>query len=259
MTEGLTKDPWSELTRLTPARIALGRVGASLPTREVLEFSLAHARARDAVHAEFDADELARKIEALGWPTLQVASSAPDRATYLRRPDLGRSLDEASRERLAKSDPSGVDLAIVVADGLSATAVHGQAMRLLLAFHPHVLRAGWSTAPIILARQARVALGDEIGELLGARLTILLVGERPGLSSADSLGVYLTYAPRRGRSDAERNCISNIRDAGLPPDQAAFKIAWLVDQALSLGLTGVALKDESDLLLEAGRPPLQVR
>lgn len=254
MADGVIKDPWRDLSVLTSARIALGRVGASLPTQEVLKFSLAHARARDAVHAEFDAEGLGREIEALGWPTLQVASAAPDRTTYLRRPDLGRCLDEAGRVALSDIQRSGFDIAIVVADGLSASAVHRQAGPLLAAFKPYAMRAGWKLAPIILAQQARVALGDEIGALLRARLTILLVGERPGLSSADSLGVYLTYAPRRGRNDAERNCISNIRQVGLTPERAAFKLAWLVDQALTRGLTGVALKDESDVLLPTGEP-----
>lgn len=259
MTDGALSDPWRELTPLTPARIALGRAGASLPTHEVLKFSFAHAKARDAVHAGFDAEGLGREIEALGWPTLQVASAAPDRATYLRRPDLGRGLAAASRDALAPFAQRGFDLAIVVADGLSATAVHRQTVPLLGAFQPYAARAGWSVAPVVLARQARVALGDEIGERLRARLTILLVGERPGLSSADSLGVYLTHAPRKGRSDAERNCISNIREAGLTHDLAAFKLAWLVEQALTRGLTGVALKDELDLLLENGQPPRLAR
>jgi len=250
----IIEDAWRELGRATPARIGLGRAGASLPTREVLGFSLAHARARDAVYAEFEAEGIARQIEALGWRSLRVASAAPDRPTYLRRPDLGRRLSHDSRRALEAQPREAVDLAIVVADGLSALAVNLNAVPLLAGFQRYAERAGWRVAPVVLASQARVALGDEVGELLRARMTVLLVGERPGLSSADSLGVYLTYAPRVGRVDGERNCVSNVREAGLKPELAAFKIAWLVEQALALSLTGVTLKDESDALLEGGRP-----
>jgi ethanolamine ammonia-lyase small subunit len=247
----LVPDAWRDLRRLTPARIALGRAGASLPTGEALAFALAHAQARDAVHAEFEAERLAGEIEALGWPTLSVASAAPDRATYLSRPDLGRRLSAASREALANVDGLGRDLAIVVADGLSAKAVNLNAAPLLRAVKPFVERARLNVAPVVLAHQARVALGDEIGELLRARLMILLVGERPGLSSSDSLGIYLTFGPRAGRTDGERNCISNVREAGLMPEQAAFKLAWLVERALALGASGVRLKDESGAALAA--------
>ncbi len=239
-------DPWNRLRGLTPARIALGRTGSSLPTREVLAFALDHARARDAVHAAFDAQALAGRIEALGFATLTVESAAGDRATYLRRPDLGRQLSHDSRARIRHTSP---DLCIVVADGLSSAAVHAHAAPLLAALQPHIAQAGWTAGPVVLAHQARVALGDEVGERMGARMTVLLVGERPGLSSPDSLGAYLTFGPRVGRTDAERNCISNIRPAGLSYEQAAFKLAWHVREALRLGLTGVALKDESDLAL----------
>jgi len=239
------RDPWSALSALTPARIAPGRSGASLPTRAVLAFALDHARARDAVHAVFDAAALARQIEALGLTTITVDSSAGDRATYLRRPDLGRRLSDESAVALPKG--SLCDLAIIIGDGLSSAAVHAHAPPLLAALIPHIAKAAWRTAPIILASQARVALGDQVGERLGARMAVMLVGERPGLSSPDSLGAYLTYAPRVGRSDAERNCISNIRPAGLSYEEAAFKIAWHVGEALRLGLTGVGLKDDSGL------------
>ncbi|MCJ2053528.1 ethanolamine ammonia-lyase subunit EutC [Methylobacterium sp. J-070] len=241
---------WARLAALTPARIGLGRAGSGLPTREVLRFGLDHAQARDAVHAPLDSEALARDIAALGFPTLSVASRAPDRAAYLRRPDLGRRLDPADRAAL-KGPKRASDLAIVVADGLSARAVHANAAPLLAAFGPLAERAAWRLAPVVIARQARVALGDEIGEALGARAVAVLIGERPGLSSPDSLGIYLTFGPRPGRSDAERNCISNVRAAGLPHDLAAFRLAWLLTRALSLGLTGVALKDESDRALEA--------
>ncbi len=244
-------DPWAALRARTPARIAIGRSGASLPTREVLAFSLAHAQARDAVHTPFDAKATADAVESLGLSTLQVDSAATDRATYLRRPDLGRRLADGSRTALAMSR-AAVDLAIVVADGLSSTAVHAHAAPLIAALLPRVRADGRSLAPVIIASQARVALGDEIGELMRARLVLLLVGERPGLSSPDSLGAYLTFEPRVGRTDAERNCVSNIRAEGLSYDQAAFKLAWLMREALRLSATGVALKDESDT---AALPP----
>lgn len=254
----IARDPWQSFARLTPARIALGRTGASLPTEEVLRFSLAHAQARDAVHMPFDATGVEQQIRELGFETLQVASAAPARDIYLRRPDLGRRLSEESRTRLASRDGTPVDLAIVVADGLSAAAIHAQTAPFLAAFKPWIEKEGWSIAPVVLASQARVALGDEVGELMKARALVVLVGERPGLSSPDSLGLYLTLAPKVGRSDAERNCISNVRSEGLSHPLAAFKLAWHIREALRLGLTGVGLKDESDLLLIDGAPPLSL-
>ncbi|MET0271810.1 MAG: ethanolamine ammonia-lyase subunit EutC [Phenylobacterium sp.] len=245
MTAPVPPDPWSRLAALTPARIALGRTGASLPTREVLAFSLAHARARDAVHAAFDDMALGQAIEAVGFQTVGVESAAPDRATYLRRPDLGRRLSDESRRRFAGRGP--YDLAVVVADGLSSPAVHAHAAPMLAALKPLIAVHGWGLAPIMIARQVRVALGDEIGDMLGARMLVMLIGERPGLSSPDSLGAYLTFGPRVGRSDAERNCVSNIRAEGLSYAVAAARIAWLAREGLRLGLTGVALKDESEL------------
>ena len=249
MSTPVTPDPWTGLRRHTPARIALGRSGSSLPTREVLAFSLAHAQARDAVHAPFDAEGVAEAIEALGLPTMIIDSAAPDRATYLRRPDLGRSLSDTGRAALVSRTRGSCDLAIVVADGLSCAAVHAHAAPLVEALLPAVRDAGWRLGPVVIARQARVALGDEVGALLGARLAILLVGERPGLSSPDSLGAYITFEPRAGRTDAERNCVSNIRGEGLSYAAAAFKLVWHAREALRLGLTGVALKDESDTAL----------
>ncbi|GEP10498.1 ethanolamine ammonia-lyase subunit EutC [Methylobacterium gnaphalii] len=245
------EDLWRRLSRLTPARIGLGRAGAGLPTREVLSFGLAHAQARDAVHAPLDAVAVVAAIEGLGFSSLTVASQAADRAAYLRRPDHGRRLSEVSEAALKQAAGEPVDLAIVVADGLSARAVHEGAAALLVALKPLVQKSGWSLAPVVIALQARVALGDAVGEFLKARAVAVLIGERPGLSSPDSLGVYLTFAPRHGRSDAERNCISNIRPAGLSYELAAFKLHWLIEQALTRGLTGVNLKDESDAALEA--------
>lgn len=246
-------DLWKKLARLTPARIGLGRAGAGLPTREVLGFGLAHAQARDAVHTPMEAEAITTAIEALGLPVFAVASQAEDRATYLRRPDYGRRLSPESRDRLTATADGPVDLAIVVADGLSARAVHEGAVPLLAALKPLVDKAGWSFGPVAVAIQARVALGDEIGMLLKARAVAVVIGERPGLSSPDSLGLYLTFDPKPGRSDAERNCISNVRPAGLSHDLAAFKLHWLIAQAFSRGLSGVTLKDESDAALDA--PP----
>jgi len=244
-------DPWGPLRAHTPARIALGRTGASLPTAEVLRFAAAHAQARDAVHQALDTDALTTALRADGWAVHSVVSAAADRAAYLRRPDLGRRLAPASAQSLqalqaqaqAQSLPPP-DLALVLADGLSAAAAqqHGVAV---LAHLRTALAGALRLSPVFLATQARVALGDEVGELLCARAVLVLLGERPGLSSPDSLGAYLTFAPRLGRSDAERNCVSNIRPAGLAPERAAARLAWLVREALRLRLTGVALKDGS--------------
>jgi ethanolamine ammonia-lyase small subunit len=251
------RDPWAPLARRTPARIALGRAGASLPTREVLAFALAHARARDAVHAALDVDELRQRLAELKLQPIAVASDAAAgaRALYLRRPDYGRRLSAESRARLAalstpKPDPA-LDLALVVGDGLSAAAIRAHAIPFVQALLPHLAAQGLSLSPVVVATGARVALGDEVGALMRARAVAVLIGERPGLSSPDSLGVYLTYAPQPGRSDAERNCISNIRTGGLSYGLAAFKLAWLIREALRRSLTGVDLKDESDDALES--------
>ena len=227
-------DPFEVLRRATTARVGLGRAGQGLPTAPMLAFQLAHARARDAVHAALDVE---RVREALGAGVLSVTSAAPDRAAYLGDPDLGRRLAPGT------SLPRGEhDLAIVVADGLSATAVHAHAASVVRALTARL--ADWTIAPVVVARQGRVAIGDPIGEALGASMVVVLIGERPGLSAADSLGAYLTWCPRPGRVDSERNCVSNIRDpGGLSPDLAADKIAWLLTEARRLGFTGVDLKD----------------
>lgn len=249
------EDAWRRLAGITPARIALGRAGTGLPTREVLRFALAHAQARDAVHLPFESARMAGAIAALGFETVEVTSAAPARDAYLRRPDLGRRLSDESRALLRTRAGEPVDVAIVVADGLSSTAIHAQAVPFLTAFKARLTEGGWSVGPVTIASQARVALGDEVGELMRAQAVVMLIGERPGLSSPDSLGLYLTFAPRIGRSDAERNCISNVRGEGLSHAHAAFKLAWLLKEALARRLTGVALKDESDLLLVSGQPP----
>jgi ethanolamine ammonia-lyase small subunit len=245
----VVEDPWSHLAQLTPARIALGHAGCGLPTREVLRFALAHARARDAVHTRFDVERIEAAIRGVGFETLTVVSAAASREIYLRRPDLGRRLSAASRTMLEARSTGDVDLAFVVADGLSSAAVHVQAVPLIAALAPLIAQAGWRAAPVVLAREARVALGDEIGALLKARAVVLLVGERPGLSSPDSLGIYLTFAPKIGRTDAERNCLSNIREEGLAPQTAAVKLIWLLREAFRRQLTGIALKDDSDRAL----------
>lgn len=243
-------DPWADLRRHTPARIALGRAGCSLPTAEVLRFAAAHAQARDAVHIALDADALARDLAALGLGSLCVRSRAADRASYLRRPDQGRRLDGADALHLQATASGPVDLALVLGDGLSAVAVQRHAAPLLMALMP-LLASGIALAPLVIATQARVALADEIGALLQARLVLILLGERPGLSAPDSLGAYLTHAPQVGCHDAQRNCVSNIRPAGLPISQAARRLAWLLHEALRRHLSGVALKDDSGAALLA--------
>ncbi|RUP30557.1 MAG: ethanolamine ammonia-lyase subunit EutC [Curvibacter sp.] len=246
--EGVTPMPWTDWRPSTPARIALGRAGVAIPTDESLRFGLAHALARDAIHTPLDTAALQLALEQAGHKVLQVRSQASDRTEYLRRPDLGRRLNPADTLRLqalateARVTP---ELCVVVGDGLSSLAVQRHAAPLLAALLPR-LAQGWRLAPVVLVQQARVAVADEVGEALGARLSVILIGERPGLSSPDSLGIYLTHGPRVGRHDAERNCISNVRPQGLSYEQAAHKLAWLIRQALQRGLSGVALKDESE-------------
>ncbi|WP_341891937.1 ethanolamine ammonia-lyase subunit EutC [Variovorax sp. YR752] len=251
-------NPWRALRRHTPARIGLGRAGVSLPTAAQLDFQLAHAQARDAVHRPLDVAALRGEIEALGLPTLALHSAASTRPIYLQRPDLGRQLGAASREQLEalrsrRQAQGGAphDIAIVIADGLSALAVQRHAAPLIAALRAEPAAARWSIAPVAVVEQGRVAVGDGIGELLDARIAVVLIGERPGLSSPDSLGIYLTWAPRIGRHDAERNCLSNVRPEGLGYAQAAARLAYLLDEALRRGLTGVGLKDESGAAGEA--------
>lgn len=243
MTSLVQHNPWEELRRYTQARIALGSAGVSLPTDEVLRFGLAHARARDAVHHPMDVDTLRQRLEAAGFCVLNAQSHAVDRQTYLLRPDLGRRLHPDSRPLLQKNQ--GCTLAIVVADGLSAFAPENHALPLLQHLQQRIA-VDWSEVPIVLATQARVALGDEIGEALKADLVLVLIGERPGLSSPDSLGAYLTYQPKPGRMDSERNCVSNIHAAGMSYAQASHKISYLIQESLRRKCTGVALKDDSD-------------
>ena len=242
-----------DLRSLTPARVALGRSGASLPTKALLDFTLDHARARDAVHAAFDVERMIAELGAFGLPVIQARSRALERRDYLRRPDLGRQLETVSAGHLAARGADPDRLAIVVGDGLSPTAVHAHATGLVRALLPRLSDSPpVAISQIIVASGARVALGDEIGAILGARMVLMLIGERPGLSAPDSLGAYLTFEPKPGRTDAERNCVSNIHRAGLSYDEAAFKIAWLIRAGLERGVTGIALKDES------GDPPVRI-
>lgn len=257
----VTPTPWEGLKRFTDARIALGRAGHSQTTAAHLAFQLAHAQARDAVHLPLDAACLSPALQALGLDVLPLHSAAPDRAAYLQRPDWGRRLDAASRERLllgrqAHPGAEPADLAFVVADGLSALGVMQNAVPLLAQLLQR-LRADaqqrWTFAPLALVEQGRVAVGDEIGQLLNARCVVVLIGERPGLSSPDSLGVYFTWAPQVGRHDAERNCISNVRPAGLSSERAAVRLHALLAQARGLERSGVGLKDETEETVPALR------
>jgi len=243
-------NPWLALRNLTPARIALGRAGTSLPTGAQLDFQFAHAQARDAVHLAFDHAGLATQLGDRGRESLVLHSAATDRHQYLQRPDLGRRLNEESIATLrqhAQANPGGVDLAIVVADGLSALAVHRHTLPFLARFEEQAAVDGWSSAPVVLVQQGRVAVADEVGELLGARMTVMLIGERPGLSSPDSLGLYFTYGPKVGLTDAYRNCISNIRLEGLSYGMAAHRLLYLMREACRRQLSGVNLKDEAEV------------
>ncbi|MFC5478696.1 ethanolamine ammonia-lyase subunit EutC [Massilia suwonensis] len=239
-------DPWQTLRRFTSARIALGHTGISQPTQVQLDFQLAHARARDAVHQALDTASLAQAL-ATAWPgePLRLHSAAGNRNVYLQRPDLGRRLDDASRALLGPH-AQGYDLAIVVADGLSALAIEQNAAPFLAALRPLLPRDAWTLAPLSIVEQGRVAVGDEVGALLGARMVVVLIGERPGLSSPDSMGLYLTWAPRVGLTDERRNCISNVRPEGLPLQEAANKLHYLLQEARRRQLSGVELKDETE-------------
>jgi ethanolamine ammonia-lyase small subunit len=236
------------LRQLTQARVDLGRAGNSLPTSELLEFRLAQARARDAVHVALDVQSLRAELREIGLESLAVASAARNRTEYLRRPDLGRKLNQESLGEL-ESFRGQVGVAFVIADGLSALAVHRHAPPLLRLVAGELAAGGDSVAPVIIATQGRVAIGDEVGAALGAELSVVLIGERPGLSAPDSLGIYLTWQPKPGRTDAERNCISNIRAEGLSYEAAAFKLLFLVREARRLKLSGVNLRDSTAQLI----------
>ena len=241
-------DPWPFLRSLTTARIGLGRAGVSLPTSAQLAFQLAHAQARDAVQSALDVEQPRRELASRGYESLALHSAASERLTYLQRPDLGRRLDEPSARRLAEraaSRPGPYDAAFVIADGLSALAVERHAVSLLEAVLPSLEQEQWRLAPITVVEHGRVAISDEIGALLGAEQVVILLGERPGLSAPASLGAYLTYGPRLGKIDAERNCVSNIHAAGLSYAEAAHTLLYLMREARRRQLSGVGLKDEA--------------
>jgi ethanolamine ammonia-lyase small subunit len=243
----ITADPWPQLRQLTAARIALGVAGTSLPTAAHLAFQGAHALARDAVHRQLEVEPIRQALAKMGLSPLLLHSAAADRPIYLRRPDQGRRLDRASRQRLEAARSEGCDLALVIADGLSAQAIQANAVALVDALRPRLAGEGWRLAPPVLVEQGRVAIGDEIGEVLRVPLVAVLIGERPGLGSPDSMGIYLSYGPRVGLSDAQRNCISNIRRDGLSVELAAAKLHYLMREARRRQLTGVMLKDEAEM------------
>ncbi|MBC7964078.1 MAG: ethanolamine ammonia-lyase subunit EutC [Steroidobacteraceae bacterium] len=244
-------DSWIALRRFTQARIALGRAGHALPTRAVLDLQLAHAQARDAVHFPWDIEAFAGQLRDLGAETLILETPISSRSEYLRRPDLGRELSEVSRSRLRSLNAVEADVALIVTNGLSSTAVERHGIPLLRAILNGYRSRQIRVSPVCLVADGRVALSDDIGSLLAARVAVIIVGERPGLSAADSLGLYLTFAPQPGNSDAQRNCISNIRPPqGLSYEDAAAKLLYLTGEAIRRGLSGVALKDQMAELLD---------
>ncbi|HKK32545.1 MAG TPA: ethanolamine ammonia-lyase subunit EutC [Desulfomicrobiaceae bacterium] len=238
----ITRDIWNELRQFTDARISLGRCGSSLPLHESLAFKLDHARARDAVWLPMDLASLSEKLDGVGLASLHLASSVADRNEFLTRPDKGRQLDTVSGTLLQRQE-TGKDICVVVGDGLSARAIHENGVPFLTSFMPLLHAAGLTSTPICLVENARVAIGDEIAHLLDARMVILLIGERPGLSSPNSMGIYMTFAPKPGTTDESRNCISNIRFGGLSTDEGVRKLAYLVENSLHRQTSGVMLKD----------------
>jgi ethanolamine ammonia-lyase small subunit len=237
---------WNALRRFTPARVAIGRAGGSLTTRALLDFRLAHARARDALLRPLDEEKFIRELEkASHLPVLRLVSAARSFDEYLLRPDLGRQLETESVTDI-RQHAANYDLVLIVSDGLSTLALETHAATLVAQLVPMLTNDGWNLAPLCFVRRARVALEDEVGERLGAKLALILLGERPGLTSPDSLGAYLVHAPRRGNTDAQRNCVSNISAHGLSTRDAALKLHWLLTEARRRSISGVALKDECD-------------
>jgi ethanolamine ammonia-lyase small subunit len=242
----MTPDPWSQLRKHTSARIALGRSGGSLPTAELLAFAADHADARDAVYSKLDVNALTNSLSPLAMPVLLLRSRAANREIYLKRPDLGRRLEAESAAAISTSAAAGADVALIIGDGLSAVAAQRQAAEVLGHLVPLLRKRSFSLSPICIVTQARVAVQDEVGALLRARAAIILIGERPGLASADSLGAYVVYEPAIGKTDAQRNCFSNIRPEQLAPAVAAHALAWLIEQSLVRRISGVDLKDDRD-------------
>lgn len=250
-------NPWHPLRHFTDARIALGRAGVSIPTKPHLEFQFAHARAKDAVHLPLDVSALIDRLAGIDRQVVPLHSAAGERQTYLKRPDLGRRLNLESRERLQALPTANApadNVAFVVADGLSAFAIHRHAIPFLEVAMPRLVQGGWRMAPIALVENGRVAIGDEIAEILQAGIVVVLIGERPGLSSPDSLGIYLTYRPRIGMTDVNRNCISNVRREGLSYSEAAHKLLYLMTEARRRNLSGVLLKDEAKQIDQVNSP-----
>lgn len=237
-------NPWEKLKAFTDARIALGRTGGSLKTHELLQFRKDHSLAKDAVWTELDIPSLEKELGELNLKTIELKSQAENRESYIKRPDLGRKLDEDSKKAIQDLNPTPTDISLILADGLSAQAIALHALPFLKELLPKL--QGFSLAPISIVKQGRVAISDEIGEYFSSKLAIILIGERPGLSSPYSMGIYLTYNPKAGNTDEKRNCISNIRAGGLPYAYAAEKLAFLTSEALKLKLSGVHLKDTFD-------------
>jgi ethanolamine ammonia-lyase small subunit len=241
----VTKDAWSSLRNFTPARIALGRSGISVPSQEVLRFKMDHAYARDAVFSLMDVDTLLSQLQLFNLPIYVLKSKAADKHTYLKRPDLGRKLHQDSMNRLNNLNDISYDVCITITDGLSAIAINNHCMHVLSLLIPLLVNANINTAPLCVVKHGRVAIADETSSLLKAKLALLFVGERPGLSAHDSMGVYLTYNPRPGLTDESRNCISNIRPEGLQYQPAADKIFYLIRESLRLQLSGIWLKENN--------------
>ncbi|GAB2533319.1 ethanolamine ammonia-lyase subunit EutC [Spirosoma aerophilum] len=253
---GIETDEWESLKHFTNARIALGKTGVSVPLKESLLFKLAHAHAKDAVYSQLDTDALTTTLAQTGLPVYKLRSQAANRDTYLQRPDFGRQLAPESAEQLRQLDSSPADISLIIADGLSATAIMKNAEPVVHLLVEKIREAGYSLAPLLVVEQGRVAITDAIGEWLKPRLAILFIGERPGLSSFDSMGAYITYAPRPGLTDERRNCISNIREQGLSATLTVDKLMYLIQSAFRLQLTGVALKDNNGI--EGSEEPLRL-
>lgn len=252
----VTPNLWASLKYYTDARIGLGRAGVSLPTTPLLDFQLAHAQAQDAVHTPLNTEQLITELAPLATrfklePTLQLHSQVTNRAMYLQRPDLGRRLNEDSVSRLNAHTSNvsvATDLSIVVVDGLSSRAITENTLPFLTALLTTLQedQQSWKIAPLCIVEQGRVAIGDEVGQLINARAVLVLIGERPGLSSPDSLGLYLTWSPRVGLTDVSRNCISNVRLAGLSYQDAVRKTLYLLKESRQRQLSGVDLKERSE-------------
>jgi ethanolamine ammonia-lyase small subunit len=244
-------NPWRSLRKFTTARIGLGRAGISQPTKHHLDFQLAHARARDAVHSELDIEKLQQNLNVHSYTSIHLRSAAGSRSIYLQRPVLGRRLDDNSEQHLQALEggpPHTYDIAFIIADGLSAFAVEEHAVNFLNFITAKLKKENWKIAPIVIVEQGRVAVSDEIGSLVGADQAVILIGERPGLSSPDSLGIYLTFDPKIDRNDADRNCISNVRTEGQSYKGAAHKLFYLLSEARRRKYSGVSLKDEAEMI-----------